>query len=158
MLSAAARASLTLPSCSPNYPRASRIGWTHARHCPFLKEIFLKLSWTVKSMRVFFHRKVPFYCIKLVYNSLPFLWMNKARFRRRTSHKPNRIHKSVMECTLISMPFTKETASLHVKPAKDKLHLSAQSSLMSETRHFDALTHNLYYCAYSGLQNTLKIH
>ena len=26
-----------LPSCSPNYPRASRIGWTHARHCPFLK-------------------------------------------------------------------------------------------------------------------------
>ena len=33
---AAPRASLTLPSCSPNYPRASRIGWTHARHCPFL--------------------------------------------------------------------------------------------------------------------------
>ena len=26
----------TLPSCSPNYPRASRIGLTHARHCPFL--------------------------------------------------------------------------------------------------------------------------
>ena len=21
---------------SPNYPRASKIGWTHARHCPFL--------------------------------------------------------------------------------------------------------------------------
>ena len=39
-----------------------------------------------------------------------------------------------------------------------KLHLSAQSSLTSETRHFDVLTHNLYYCAYSGLQNTLKIH
>ena len=37
MLSAAPRASLTLPSCSPNYPRASRIGWTLARHCPFLK-------------------------------------------------------------------------------------------------------------------------
>ena len=35
---------------------------------------------------------------------------------------------------------------------------SAQSSLTSETRHFDALTHNLYFCAYSGLQNTLKIH
>ena len=29
-------ASLTLPSCSPNYPRASRIGWTLARYCPFL--------------------------------------------------------------------------------------------------------------------------
>ena len=28
---AAPRASLTLPLCSPNYPRASRIGWTHAR-------------------------------------------------------------------------------------------------------------------------------
>ena len=36
MLSAAPRASLTLPSCSPNYPRASRIGWTLARYCPFL--------------------------------------------------------------------------------------------------------------------------
>ena len=56
------------------------------------------------------------------------------------------------------MPFTKERASLHAKPAKHKLHLSAQSSLTSETRHFDALTHNLYFCAYSGLQNTLKIH
>ena len=42
--------------------------------------------------------------------------------------------------------------------AKYKLHLSAQSSLTSETRHFDTLTHNLYFCAYSGLQNTLKIH
>ena len=63
-----------------------------------------------------------------------------------------------MECTLILMPFTKDTASLHAKPAKHKLHLSAQYSLTSETRHFDALTHNLYFCAYSGLQNTFKIH
>ena len=38
MLSAAPRASLILPSSSPNYPRASRIGWTHSRHCPFLNE------------------------------------------------------------------------------------------------------------------------
>ena len=32
------------------------------------------------------------------------------------------------------------------------------SSIFSEerTRHFDALTHNLFFCAYSGLQNTLK--
>ena len=36
MLSAAPRASLTLPSCSPNYPRTSQIGWTHATHCPSL--------------------------------------------------------------------------------------------------------------------------
>ena len=56
------------------------------------------------------------------------------------------------------MLFTKKAASLHAKPAKHKLHLSAQSSLTSKTRHFDALTHNLYYCTYSGLQNTLKIH
>ena len=61
-----------------------------------------------------------------------------------------------MECTLILMPFTKDTASLHAKPAKPKLHLSAQSSLPSETRQFDALTHSLYFWAYSGLQNTLK--
>ena len=32
----AARASLTLPSCFPNYPCASWIVWTHARYCPFL--------------------------------------------------------------------------------------------------------------------------
>ena len=38
MRSAAPRASLMLPSCSPNYPRASRIGWTHARHYPLLNE------------------------------------------------------------------------------------------------------------------------
>lgn len=30
----------TLPSCSLNYPRASRIGWTHARRCPFPKTSF----------------------------------------------------------------------------------------------------------------------
>ena len=66
--------------------------------------------------------------------------------------------KVMMECTLMLMLFTKEAASLHAKPAKHKLHLSAQSSLTSKTRHFDALTHNLYYCAYSGLQNTLEIH
>ena len=59
-----------------------------------------------------------------------------------------------MECTLMLMPFTTEAVSLHAKPAKHKLHLSAQSSLTIETSHFDALTHNLYYCAYSGLQNT----
>ena len=41
MLEAQPRASLTLPSCSPNYPRASRIGWTLARYCPFLNlEVF----------------------------------------------------------------------------------------------------------------------
>ena len=34
------RTSLTLPSCSPNYPSASRIGWTYARHCPFLNKKF----------------------------------------------------------------------------------------------------------------------
>ena len=65
--------------------------------------------------------------------------------------------KKMMECTLILRPFIKETASLHAKPAKHTLHLSAQSSLTSETCHFDALTHNLYFCAYSGLQNTLKV-
>ena len=32
------------------------------------------------------------------------------------------------------------------------------SDEQNRTRHFDALTHNLYYCAYSGLQNALKIH
>ena len=54
------------------------------------------------------------------------------------------------------MPFTKEAASLHATPGRYKLHLSAQSSLTSEIRHSDALTHILNFCAYSGLQNTLK--
>ena len=66
--------------------------------------------------------------------------------------------KSMMGCKEILMPFTKEAASLYAKPGKPKLHLSAQSSLRCETRHLDALTHNFYFCAYSGLQNTLKIH
>ena len=57
MLSAAPRASLTLPSCSPNYPRASRIGWTHARHCPFLKYYKWSLSaYEVKSNCCLFER------------------------------------------------------------------------------------------------------
>ena len=38
----------------------------------------------------------------------------------------------------------RNSISLHAKPAKYKLHLSAQSSLTSETRHFDALTYSLY--------------
>ena len=54
----------------------------------------------------------------------------------------------MMEYTLILIPFTKEAASLYAKPGKPKLHLSAQSSLTSETRHFDALTHSYYFCAY----------
>ena len=55
------------------------------------------------------------------------------------------------------MPFTKERASLYSKLAKPKLHLSVQSSLTGETRHFDALTHNLYFCAYSGLQKKTEL-
>ena len=49
--------------------------------------------------------------------------------------------KTMMECTLILTLFTKEPASLHAKPEKHKLHLSA-SSLTSKTRQFDALTDN----------------
>lgn len=49
MLSAAPRASLTLPSCSLNYPRASRIGWKHARRFPFHKTSF----WAELSMPSF---------------------------------------------------------------------------------------------------------
>ena len=37
--------------------------------------------------------------------------------------------------------------------SKTQTAFIAQSSLTSKTRHFDALTHNLYFCAYSGLQN-----
>ena len=35
--SASPRATQTLLSCSPNFPRASITRWTHAKHGPFLK-------------------------------------------------------------------------------------------------------------------------
>ena len=62
----------------------------------------------------------------------------------------------MMACTLILIPFTKEAASLYAKPGKHKLHLSAESSLTSEIRHFDALTHNYYFCAYY-IKNTYTL-
>ena len=37
LLSAAPRATLTLLSCSPNFPRASITRYTHAKHEPILK-------------------------------------------------------------------------------------------------------------------------
>ena len=52
------------------------------------------------------------------------------------------------------MLFTKVVAHFHTKIGKHKLQISA--SLRSDARYFDALTHNLYLCAYSVLQNTLK--
>ena len=53
------------------------------------------------------------------------------------------------------MLFTKVVAHFHTKIGKHKLQISA--SLRSDARYFDALTHNVYFCAYSVLQNTLKI-
>ena len=50
-----------------------------------------------------------------------------------SSYAPVRIHSNA-----------RNSISLHTKPAKYKLHLSAQYSLTSETRHFDALTYSLY--------------
>ena len=81
------------------------------------------------------------------------LQYSNAMFTRNS----NTSTKTMVECKLLLMPFTKEAASLYAKPEKPKLHLSARSSITSETRHFDALTHNLYFYAYSSLQNTLKI-
>ena len=81
------------------------------------------------------------------------LQYSSAMFTRNS----NTSTKTMVECKLILMPFTKEAARLYAKPEKPKLHLSARYPFTSETRHFDALTHNLYFCAYSSLQNTLKI-
>ena len=41
-----------------------------------------------------------------------------------------------------------------------KTQTALTGSIFSDerTRHFDALTHNLFFCAYSGLQNTLKLY
>ena len=39
LLSAAPRATLTLPSCSPNFSRASITRYTHAKHEPILNDI-----------------------------------------------------------------------------------------------------------------------
>ena len=61
-----------------------------------------------------------------------------------------------MECTLIFDAVYQEDSKFVRETSKAQTALIAQSSLTSKTRHFDALTHNLYFCAYSGLQNTLK--
>ena len=45
--------------------------------------------------------------------------------------------KTMMECKLLLMPFTKEAASLYAKPGKPKLHLSARSPL---TSHYSRLS------------------
>ena len=65
-------------------------------------------------------------------------------FKRRTSH--DILVNSQKQCSQViqtqarkcdgmhmMMPFAKERASLYAKPAKPKLHLSAQSSPTSET-------------------------
>ena len=63
-------------------------------------------------------------CVR--WNTTLIFWLiHKCNVHTWFKHK----HKSVMEWALPLMPFTKETAaSLHAKPAKQKLHLSAQSS------------------------------
>ena len=53
------REHLQLPKCSPNYPRASRIGWTHARHCPLL----------LQHSKTFFTLKSRFFCTYQIANS-----------------------------------------------------------------------------------------
>ena len=73
-----------------------------------------------------------------------------------------------MQCSQVIQTQAQKCDGMHInfdavyqgdsKFAKHKLHLSSQSSMTSETRHFDALTRNFYFCAYSGPQNTLKIH
>ncbi len=65
MLSAAPRASLTLPSCSPNYLRASRIGWTLARYCPFLNTSSRRSQYLVLDHRSLRNRLQQFPCSTL---------------------------------------------------------------------------------------------
>ena len=93
---------------------------------------------------------------------------------RAVKYTFNILVNSKMQCSHVIQTRAQKCDGMHInvdavyqrasKFAREtiKLHLSAQSSLTSETRHFDALTHiltpNLYYCAYSGLPNTLKIH
>ena len=80
------------------------------------------------------------------------LQYSNAMFTRNS----NTSTKTMVQCKLLLMPCTKEEASLYAKPENPKLHLSARSSITSETGHFDALTYNLYFCAYSSLQKKIK--
>ena len=48
-----------LPKCSPNYPNASRIGWTHTGHCALLLE----------HSKTFFTLKSRFFCTDQIANS-----------------------------------------------------------------------------------------
>ena len=52
LLSAALRATLTLLSCSPNFPRASITRYTHAKHEPILNWNFLQKAIPIIDLRI----------------------------------------------------------------------------------------------------------
>ena len=55
LLSATPRATLTLLSCSPNFPRASITRYTHAKHEPILKETPVIVQTGLAEKRKFNH-------------------------------------------------------------------------------------------------------
>ena len=70
LLSAAPLATLTLLSCSPNFPRASITRYTHAKHEPILKYLMLKfIIITIfvsspKVTRLYFKKQLRMYTSK----------------------------------------------------------------------------------------------
>ena len=84
----------------------------------------------------------------------------------------NILVNSQMQCSHVIQTQAQKCVGMHInfdpvyqwdsKFAREtsKTQTALIGSIFSDerTRHFDALTHNLFFCAYSGLQNTLKIH
>ena len=91
---------------------------------------------------------------------------------RSVKYNFNILVNSQMQCSLVIQAQAQKCDGMHInfdavcrgdsKFAREtsKTQTALIGSIFSDerTRHFDALTHNLFFCAYSGLQNTLKIH
>ena len=83
LLSATPRATLTLLSCSPNFPRASTTRHMHAKHEPFLKWLtrwIFKLAVSSLNQEVFYKDDAPsparYLCAWIKFNRIFQLFVN----------------------------------------------------------------------------------
>ena len=91
---------------------------------------------------------------------------------RAVKYNFNMLVNSQMQCSHVIQTQAQKCDGMHInfdavyqghskfarEPSKTQTALIDSIFSDERTRHFDALTYNLFFCAYSGLQNTLKIH
>ena len=95
----------------------------------------------------------------LIYLHVPVRLQLINCFKRRTSHELNFNTRFQLPSSLRAFDAVYQGNSKFARKTS-KTQTALIGSIFSDerTRHFDALTQNLFFCAYSGLQNTLKIH